>query len=247
MGDGRVLEAVFVDFGGTLMPNALPMTAELEQWRARSLSGVLGPDPAKAAAVIEAIETAALAAPVDRPDEVIVETLVRHGFRPDEVTVRRVRQALSVPLAGALSPFPDAGDLLAGIKQLGLGCVIVSNTTFRDAATYGRDFEALGWAASIDGCVTSVDAGCRKPDHRIFELALEAVGSRPGRCVMVGDSEDADISPAVGLGMRAILVSIERRPPRVTAADVCVTALEQALDVLKEWVRFDRRNLEAAP
>jgi len=67
VGDGRALEAVFVDFGGTLMPSALPMTAELEQWRARSLSGVLGPDPAKAAAVIEAIETAALAAAVDRP------------------------------------------------------------------------------------------------------------------------------------------------------------------------------------
>jgi putative hydrolase of the HAD superfamily len=230
-----VIETVFVDFGGTLMPNVLPMTGELEENRARSLSAVLGSEPAHAAEVIETIETVALSAPDDPPDEIIAETLAGYGFSLNEVMVRRVRQALSVPLTSALSPFPHAGDLLAGIKQLGLGCVIVSNTTFRDAEMYQRDFESLGWAAWIDGCVTSVDAGCSKPDERIFELALQMAGSRPQRCVMVGDSEYADITPAVALGMRAILVAIEVSPPLASAADVCVTGLDQVLDVLKKW------------
>lgn len=106
---------------------------------------------------------------------------------------------------------------------------------FRDAEMYQRDFEALGWAAWVDGCVTSVDAGCRKPDQRIFELALEVAGSRPERCVMVGNSEYADIAPAVRMGMRAILVAIEDPPPLTTAAGACVTALDLTLDVLQKW------------
>jgi FMN phosphatase YigB (HAD superfamily) len=232
----RVIETVFVDFGGTLMPNFLPITDELEEGRVRSMNAVLGPEPANVAAIIEAIERVVLPAPDDRPDDVIAETLVGFGFSPDEVMVRRVRQALSFPLAGVLSPFPHAGDLLAGIKHLGLACVILSNTTFRDAEVYKRDFEALRWAPWIDDCVTSVDAGCSKPDVRIFDLALGVAGSRPEHCVMIGNSEYADIAPAVALGMRAILVAIEDPPPLATVAGACVTDLDQALHVLKKWV-----------
>jgi FMN phosphatase YigB (HAD superfamily) len=229
------VQTVFVDFGGTLMPNLLPMTTELEEGRARSVGAVLGLEPASAAAVNEAIETAIFSAPNDPPDLVIAGSLVGHGFSPDGVMVRRVRQALSVPLAGVLSPFPHAADLLAGIKQLGLNCVILSNTTFRDAEMYMRDFDALGWADWIDDCVTSVDAGCSKPDERIFHLAFQVARSLPEHCVMVGNSEHADIAPAVGLGLRAILVAIEDPPPLATAANACVTGLDQALDVLETW------------
>ncbi len=231
----HVIDTVFVDFGGTLMPNGLPMTADLEEGRARSVSAVLGTGLAYAAAVIETIETVVLSAPADRPDDVIAEMLAGLGLSSDDVTVRRVRQALNVPLAGALSPFHHAGDLLAGIKRLGMGCVVLSNTTFRDAETYRRDFEALGWGAWIDDCVTSVDAGCSKPDERIFELAFVVSGSRPEGSVMIGNSEYADITPAIRLGMRAILVAIEDPPPPATAAGACVTGLDQALDVLQKW------------
>ena len=52
---------------------------------------------------------------------------------------------------------------------------------------------------------------------------------------MVGNSEDADIAPAVRLGMRTILVAIEDPAPNRTAADACVTGLDQVLAVLRSW------------
>ena len=161
--------------------------------------------------------------------------LIKQGFEDKAVRAPQVRHALCVGLAGVLTPFDHADELFAGINALGLRCLVLSNTELRDAEMYRRDFTALGWAGSVDAYVTSVDVGFSKPDLRIFASALDVAGSRPSQCVMVGNSEHADIAPAIMLGMRAILVAIESPVPATTAADVCVTGLDQALQVLREW------------
>ena len=50
----------------------------------------------------------------------------------------------------------------------------------------------------------STDVKLKKPDHRIFELALTRAGRRPNQCVMVGDRLDTDICPANKIGMLTI-------------------------------------------
>jgi FMN phosphatase YigB (HAD superfamily) len=45
-----------------------------------------------------------------------------------------------------------------------------------------------------------------KPDLALYEWALNASGSDPGRTVMIGDRRDNDIDPANRLGMRTILI-----------------------------------------
>jgi FMN phosphatase YigB (HAD superfamily) len=134
-----------------------------------------------------------------------------------------------------VTPFPIAGELLRGIKRLGAHCVIVSNTTYRDAEMYHRDFEELGWSEWIDECVTSIDVGWSKPNIRIFEAALVGARCSAGRCVMVGDSEEADIAPAAYLGMRSILVAIEKPPPPTSSADACAARLDEVLAILSSW------------
>jgi FMN phosphatase YigB (HAD superfamily) len=44
----------------------------------------------------------------------------------------------------------------------------------------------------------------KKPDFKIFELALEQAGRNAGDCIMVGDRLDTDICPANKLGMTTI-------------------------------------------
>jgi len=62
---------------------------------------------------------------------------------------------------------------------------------------YGRWFDAM---------LCSFDIGVPKPDPRIFEFALDLLGVRANEAVMVGDSLEADIKGALGVGMRAVLV-----------------------------------------
>lgn len=232
------IEAVFVDVGGTLWPNTWPSTPEVRANRARALDLVLGMPGAGArvlAAVGDEIEEG-IGASIDEPvDALIGRVLASQAHDGDAASVRRVRQALCVGIGEVVAPYAGAGELLHGIHELGARCIIVSNTTFRDAEIYGHDFQALGWSRWIDDCITSVDVGAPKPDEHMFEAALACSGAAPRRGVMVGNSERADIAPAVRLGMRTILVAIEEPPPLTTSAETCVTGLPDVLDVLRRW------------
>jgi putative hydrolase of the HAD superfamily len=50
----------------------------------------------------------------------------------------------------------------------------------------------------------SEDLGLSKPDPRLFEHALSAAGSEPGRTAIVGDRLDYDMIPAGEAGMRTV-------------------------------------------
>ena len=53
---------------------------------------------------------------------------------------------------------------------------------------------------------------------------------------MTGNREDADIAPAVDLGMRAIRVAIEEPPPVRSAADAIATSLSDVPQILRAWL-----------
>jgi FMN phosphatase YigB (HAD superfamily) len=203
---------------------------------AHALPGVSASDIAEVIATITTLVDDGSAAPVRRAAERLIKTgLARHHLPVDASTVRAARQALCINLGRSVTPFAGAGELLASIKDAGLRCVVLSNTTFRDAEMYARDFAALGWDFFIDGCVTSVDIGCGKPDRRIFRAAIQEVGVDTRASAMIGNSEQADIVPAIDLGLRTVRVALEEPLPATSAADAVVDSLARARDVLLSW------------
>lgn len=58
----------------------------------------------------------------------------------------------------------------------------------------------------FDVVVASAEAGCAKPDLKIFNLALEQAGCKPNDAVMIGDRLDNDIVPAKQIGMKTVWV-----------------------------------------
>ena len=66
----------------------------------------------------------------------------------------------------------------------------------------GRYFECV----VIEG-----EFGIGKPDERVFRHAFEALSCRPETTWMVGDSLEANIAPALGLGMHAVWVTADGR------------------------------------
>src|SRR5438552_2541564 len=63
-------------------------------------------------------------------------------------------------------------------------------------------FEHYELAACIDAFTLSFQHGCQKPDQRLCEIALHALGARPANTLMVGDHANRDRG-AVSVGMTA--------------------------------------------
>lgn len=78
--------------------------------------------------------------------------------------------------------------------------------------------------------VESAVVGIRKPDCRIFQLGVEALGMSPGEVTVVGDSIDKDILPAHKAGCRTIWLKGESwsaEPEDGTAADRIIADLSE--------------------
>ena len=74
--------------------------------------------------------------------------------------------------------------------------------------------------------IVSAELGIGKPDRRIFEAALRAIGAAAGDAVMVGDSIERDIVGARGAGLRTIWIDRDHQAPdRSALADARITEL----------------------
>jgi HAD superfamily hydrolase (TIGR01509 family) len=107
----------------------------------------------------------------------------------------------------AWSPAREMGDsthaLLESLRGRGLKLGLVSNA-FDPPELLHRDLGRMGLAERLDVAVFSSEVGRRKPDPLIFRTALDRLGVEPGRALFVGDSLEADIAGAAGLGMRTV-------------------------------------------
>ena len=123
-------------------------------------------------------------------------------------------------------PFPDAVPALERVRDLGLRTGLVSNASeLARRVLRNLDMERL-----FDLIVISEEVGVRKPDPRIFRIALDRACSSPSRALFLGDKPATDIGGAASAGIRGILV--DRRD---TFSDSGLTRI-RSLDELGEYL-----------
>ncbi|HEY6875100.1 MAG TPA: HAD family hydrolase [Candidatus Dormibacteraeota bacterium] len=242
------LGAALVDIGGTLWPNSWPVRANDGEGRLHRLRAVLPALSHERASVLcddiitksRDMNGGTVMVPelirIDA-DELVTMCLKDHDVDAAPEMVMRVRRAMAIPIDTQFQPLPGAGELLRTIRELGLRCIIASNTYWRDANSYWDDFRLLGWADDIDAVVTSVDAGHLKPHPAVFELAIRAAGVPAEQCVAIGNKEVNDVEPALALGMRAILVYPDDPPPKYTQAQATAPDLWECAKALKAMLQ----------
>ncbi len=101
--------------------------------------------------------------------------------------------------------YEDAGPALAGLRELGLRLVCVSNWD----VSLPQVLERCGLSRALDGVVTSAQVGSRKPDPAIFRPALELARCSANEAVYVGDTPAEDVEGARAAGIRALLIDRE--------------------------------------
>ena len=101
--------------------------------------------------------------------------------------------------------FPNAEAVLRELrKDFKLG--LITN----GASDLQREkIEGSGLARYFDSITISGEVGVGKPDPLIFRTALDSLGAKPERTVMVGNSLEKDIAAAQRVGMKAIWINRE--------------------------------------
>jgi len=101
------------------------------------------------------------------------------------------------------SLYEDVAPTFAALSARGLRLGLVSNT-HRCLASFQSHFDLDSF---ISAAISSSEHGYMKPHPSIFRTALRLLGVEAADAMMVGDNLRQDIEGAVGVGMRAVLVS----------------------------------------
>jgi len=122
---------------------------------------------------------------------------------PDEA-IKKAAESITETFAGALIRVPvETSEVLAGLKARGKRLGLVSNASVMEIGAWDRS----PIAPLFDSALFSCFAGCMKPDRRIYEMSMDALGVTPEQCVFVGDGGSQELEGARDLGICAIMVA----------------------------------------
>lgn len=105
--------------------------------------------------------------------------------------------------------YDDVESSLKEIRRRGIRIGVVSNWDSRLRTIC----DGLGLTRLVDFVVISAEVGVRKPDPRIFQVALEKAGVRPDEALHVGDLPEEDGEGARRAGVRPVLIERQKRLP----------------------------------
>ena len=127
---------------------------------------------------------------------------------------------------------PDIMELLDDLRLKGIRTGVISNIGWTGAALKRR-IDTLLPDHSFEFILASSDYGLRKPDARLFQVALEKAGLAPAEVWFCGDTYDTDIEGASSIGLTAVYY----RGAVQETGDMLMTQKKTSKTafVIKEW------------
>lgn len=194
------IDTVLVDAGGVLL---LPDPAALRE--ALAGEGIVIDDEAARRAHY------ACMAELDRMDRLDWPVVDAFLLRHLGVAEHRVEGLVSVIEELYLSrpwvPIKGAAEALVALQEAGYRLAVVSNATGTIEAQLleGEICSVEGHrGARVEVVIDSHLVGVEKPDPRIFDIALEAIGGHREHCVYVGDTNFFDVRGARAAGIQVL-------------------------------------------
>jgi epoxide hydrolase-like predicted phosphatase len=195
------LKGVLIDWGGVLTTS---LADAIGEWIvADRIDGAHYRDVMRDM-VMHAYTVGAHAAPGDNPIHALERGEVDVAAFERELAARLVTLDGTPPAAEGLLTRMFAGfrpvepmfAMLRAVRAAGMRTCLLSNS-------WGNEYPRDGWDEVFDDIVISGEVGMRKPEARIFHLALDRVGLAAEQCVFVDDME-ANIVAARALGITGV-------------------------------------------
>ena len=128
--------------------------------------------------------------------------------------------------------FPHIIEILQGLKERGAGVYLVSNAQ----ACFTKDeLDELGITSLFDGILISSDAGVKKPDPAIFDIAFKKFNLNKNECFYVGNDLHDDVLGAKGAGLKTVYIETEQSgkyPDLEVSPDYVVATHNEMMELL---------------
>ena len=138
----------------------------------------------------------------------LVERVVRHAGDVSEFDAYFETLFSHYASGSAWRAYPETHRVLKSVRARGLRVGVVSNFDSRLPPI----LRELGIESLVDSVIYSTGCGAAKPDLRIFQHAMHALGSTPETTLHVGDSLHADYHGASGAGVTAVYLNRRKQP-----------------------------------
>ena len=133
----------------------------------------------------------------------VEEGFGRMGLQPERDVLRAALDGYASAVEGQAVAFPDARETLSRLRGGGYKLGLLSNTWWA-AEWHDADLAAQNLTDLLDEVLYTSDLPRSKPHPSVFVEIASRLGVPPAKCVMVGDNMLADVSGALGAGMRAV-------------------------------------------
>ncbi len=133
------------------------------------------------------------------------------GLCPDTQQVAALAKVFRILSTEKLRLFDGATEMLGRLKKAGKKVYLLSNAQALFTMPELKGFDLLQY---FDGIIISSNEGLKKPDPRLYRLALERYDLDPAQTVMVGNDDQADCWGAARAGLDSMYVFTEQSPRR---------------------------------
>ena len=144
----------------------------------------------------------------ERPDfsayeERVILLAEQCGVTPDTTWVKETSATSMDGWQTEVKLHPEALPLLNALHSKGIHTGIISN--FEHFPHVRKVLENTGLSKVLDASVISGEVHLKKPDPRIFELALQKLSAKAPDALFVGDDPLRDVNGAKSIGMQTWL------------------------------------------
>jgi putative hydrolase of the HAD superfamily len=139
-------------------------------------------------------------------EDILDRCFHRFSVAEDEELMGGALEAFYAVILERRTLVPRTLEMLQSVRDLDFQIGLVSDVAWGLPSYFPmRDMQHFGLDQYFDDMVFSTDVGLRKPNPKIFKIALSNVGAEANRSFFVGNNLQADIAGAKGVGMTAVL------------------------------------------
>jgi HAD superfamily hydrolase (TIGR01509 family) len=167
------------------------------------------------------------------------------GYPASQMNPHVLQRAVDIFYAPEMTAWqlrPGAKSLLQRLHAQGYKIAVITN--YNADRVFQRTIDYLGIRPYLDLCLSSASVEYRKPDSKIFALALERWDALAYEVVVVGDSLAQDIAGGIELGALTVLVDQPTTAQVVFSnqqlagqvkPDARISSLDELPQLLDQW------------